>query len=185
MKLVRAHNPAETLLIVNPKRRGTKMKRRKTVTNRRRHNPRGAAHRRTALVANRRRNRRRNPHVQSLVMGALYAGAGAMVTQVIAGFIPIGGGGWMDIVKQLVAAYGTGYIAERFTSPANANLMAIGGFAGAATSAVRMLLGSAGSIFSNFGPPPAQVGDGTSDVTFYPGMGDLVAAPDEYDQPGY
>lgn len=112
-----------------------------------------------------------------------------MVTQVIAGFIPIGGGGWMNIAKQLLAAYGTGYIAERFTSPANANLMAIGGFAGAATSAVQMLLSGAGSVFSSFGPAnaPAELGpgDGTADLTWYPGMGDLVVAPDEYDQPGY
>lgn len=144
---------------------------------------------------NRHRNRRRNPQVKSLVVGALWAGAGAWVTGIIAGFIPIGGGGWMDILKMGVAAYGTGFIAERFTSPANAQLMAIGGFAGAAMQALNMVLGMGGSIFSSLGPhqpaPPVQVVDGSGavhDVLAYPegmgyigGMGDLVEAPEEYE----
>lgn len=183
-------------------------------SNGRRHSRKNSRSRSYARVANRRvayatapnrrrgknprRRRSHNPQVKSLVIGGLWAGAGAAVTNIIAGFIPIGGGGWMDIVKGLVAAYATGFLAEKFTSPANANLMAIGGFAGTAWSAVNMMLGGAGGILGKFLPgqaqpqlvaAPAAAPAGVSgfyDVTSYPdGMGDLVVAPDEYDSPGY
>src|SRR5215475_13109761 len=76
------------------------------------HNPR----RRRRAVHNprrRRRNGRRNPSAKGILMGGLWAGAGAAVTNLIAGFLPIGGGGWMDVIKQLGAAYITGFLAER------------------------------------------------------------------------
>jgi hypothetical protein len=214
MKLVRAHNPAETLLIVNPKRRG-KMTRRKTAPNRRQRstsNPRRRAavstHRRSAAnltasprrrrrrsnPAPRRRNRRRNPQVKGLVVGALWAGAGAALTNVISGYIPIGGGGMMDVLKQGIAAYATGFIAERFTSPANAQLMAIGGFAGTAWSLVNQVLGGARGFATGLFPGLAPAGDGVSgygDIVPHPGLygfegmgdvGDIVPAPDFYPQ---
>lgn len=212
MKYVRAHNPAELLTIVNPRKRRTNMKRRATNTRRRTvsaSNPRRRRnrHHSVALVNPRRRRRtvharaanprrrvnrrrRRNPQIKSVIMGALWAGAGAALTNIVAGFIPLSGGGWMDTLKQLAAAYGVAYLAERFTSPANAQLMAIGGFSGTAWSAVNTLLGQAGSGFSSitsmFNPPPqVAAGPGVNDIVqapdFYnPGMGDIVEAPEFY-----
>lgn len=123
-------------------------------------------------------------------MGGLWAGAGAAVTNIIAGYIPIGGGGWMDVAKQLAAAWLTGFIAERvpFIGGANAQLMSIGGFAGAAWSAVNMVLSGASGFLS---PQPQITGGGSvSDIvaapSFYPGMhgldglNDVVAAPSFY-----
>lgn len=132
-------------------------------------------------------------------MGALWAGGGAALTTIIAGFIPIGGGGMMDILKMGVAAYATGFIGERFTSPANAQLMAIGGFAGTAWSAVNMLLGSVRGSVGSFLPglAPAQADGGISgyfaDVTSYPpgalgdydGMSDIVQAPPGFEYQSY
>jgi len=119
-------------------------------------------------------------------MGGLWAGAGAAVTNLIAGFLPIGGGGWMDVIKQLGAAYITGFLAERigFIGPANAQLMAIGGFAGTAWSAANMLLSGASGFLT---PHPASTQAAVSDIvaapSFYPGMhglDDIVPAPSFY-----
>jgi hypothetical protein len=106
----------------------------------------------------------------------------------------------MDVVKMGVAAYATGFIGERFTSPANAQLMAIGGFAGTAWSLVNQLLGGARTTISSFLPGlnPTPTGDGVSDyfgdVTSYPpgalgdysnGMGDIVQAPPGFEYQSY
>jgi hypothetical protein len=203
-RLVRVHNPAEILTIVNPggkrvtrtktrnrpKRRTTNPRR----TNRRRNTAAARSGHSVARVTNRRRNprrRRSNPQVVGIVKGALFAAGGAILTNMIAGFIPLGGGGWMDIAKQLVAAYGAGWIAERFTSPANAQLVAIGGFASAAGNALNMAIGTAkgavGSLLPGGGPallaPPP---DGVNDLMYgYDGMSDLVAVPDDFIQDYY
>ena len=127
-------------------------------------------------------------------MGAAWAAVGAMVTNVIAGFIPIGGGGLMGIVKQGLAAYAAGYIGERFTSPGNAQLMAIGGFASAAGSAIKMIIGEGGNLFSGLTASlqPAQLpaGDGTADLVGWDGFGDngfgdLVPLPPDIERYAY
>lgn len=123
-------------------------------------------------------------------MGGLWAGAGAAVTNLVAGFIPIGGGGWMDVVKQLAAAYVVGFVAERvpFIGHANAQLMAIGGFAGTAWSAANMLLSGASGFLTPH-PQAAMGPGGVNDIVaapgFYPGMhglDDVVPAPSYYPQ---
>ena len=128
-------------------------------------------------------------------MGGLWAGAGAAITNVVAGFIPIQGGGWMGVLKGLASAYLVGFIAEKVVPPANAQLMAIGGFAGTAWGAVNMVLAGGGNILASFAPAPAKLTPtaagaaaggvaGFYDIAQYPyddmGMGDLVEAPDEY-----
>lgn len=217
-KVVRAHNPG-FLTIVNPKRKSTMVRRKRRNTRRRTtaavnprrrrrtvaaaprrrrrvalaHNPHHRRRRRAVANPRRRVNRRRrNPSAKGIVMGGLWAGAGAAVTNIIAGYIPIGGGGWMDVVKQLAAAWVTGFIAERvpMIGGANAQLMAIGGFAGAAWSAVNMVLSGASGFLS---PAPQVTGPGVSDIvaapSFYPGgmhglngLDDVVPAPSFYPQ---
>ena len=130
-------------------------------------------------------------------MGGLWAGAGAAVTNVVAGFLPFEGSGWMGVAKGLVSAWLTGFIAEKIVSPADAQLMAIGGFAGTAWGAVNMVLAGGGNILASFAPAPkptlqptaANASSGVSgfyDIAPYPfddgmgGFGDLVEAPEEY-----
>jgi hypothetical protein len=122
-------------------------------------------------------------------MGGLWAGAGAAVTNIVAGYIPIGGGGWMDVVKQLAAAWLVGFAAERvpFIGGANAQLMSIGGFAGAAWSAVNMVLSGASGFLSPAPQVtgPASVGELYDISTYPPGAlngytGEIVQAPEWY-----
>ena len=121
-------------------------------------------------------------------MNAFWAGAGAAVTNVVAGFIPIGGGGWMDVIKQLGAAWLVAWIGERLPFVGqHAQMMAIGGFAGTAWSAVNMLLSGASGFLT---PHPASTQAATmQDIvaapSFYPGMhglDDIVPAPSFYPQ---
>jgi hypothetical protein len=208
-KVVRAHNPG-SLLIVNPRKRSTMVRRKRrnarrtTAVARPRRRRRSVAvrsnRRRAALVANprRRRNRRRhvvanprrrrrNPSAKGILVGGAWAGFGAVVTNVVAGFIPIGGGGWMDVVKQFAAAMLVNYIGERVPFIGhNAQLMAIGGFAGTAWSAVNMVLSGASGFLT---PHPASTQAAVSDIvaapSFYPGMhglDDIVPAPNFYPQ---
>lgn len=133
----------------------------------------------------RRPNRQRNPQLKGLVFGALTAAAGAMLTKTVARIIPIPGmSGWMNIALQFGIAFLTGWLAERFVSPQTAQLMAIGGAAGAAHEAISMLLTQAGGIFSPnptvttvqtpAGELPAAVGDYVEEW----GMGDITTAPE-------
>lgn len=135
----------------------------------------------------RRRNpsrRRRNPSAKGILMGGMWAGFGAMATNVVAGYIPLGGGGWMDVLKQFAAAWIVGYAGERipFIGGANAQLMAIGGFAGTAVSALNMVVSGASGFLN---PAPSSVSDIVPAPAFYPGMhglDDVVAAPSFYPQ---
>ena len=212
-KVVRAHNPG-SLLIVNPRKRGTMVRRRRRNTRRRSTaalNPRrrrrtvAAAPRRRRRVAlanphhrrrrritanPRRRNgrRRRNPSAKGIAVGAFWAGAGAAVTNMVAGFIPIAGGGWMDVAKQFAAAWLVGFLGERIPFIGhNAQMMAIGGFAGTAWSAVNMVLSGASGFLTPH-PASTQVAtmqDIVSAPSFYPGMhglDDVVPAPSFYPQ---
>jgi hypothetical protein len=123
-------------------------------------------------------------------MGGLWAGAGAAATNIVAGYLPLGGGGWMDVIKQLGAAWVVSFIAERvpFIGHANAQLMGIGGFAGAAWSAVNMLLSGASGFLTPHPQPTAMPGmqDIVAAPGFYSGMhdymGDVVPAPSFYPQ---
>jgi hypothetical protein len=111
-----------------------------------------------------RRRRRRNPQLKGMVTNAFWAIAGAWATKVVSGFIPIRAGGWAGIGIQLGTAYLTGVLAQKFVSPANAQMMAIGGAASAAGQIVDMLFGTVkgmtGSLFNS--------GDGVGDVSQAP-----------------
>ena len=158
-------------------------------------NPRRRRNRRAVANPHRRRNRQRNPSAKGILMGGIWAGAGAAATNLVAGFLPLGGGGWMDVVKQLAAAYIVGFVAERvpFIGHANAQLMAIGGFAGTAWSAVNMALTGATGFLQGGGHAQAVAASqpGVSDIvpapSFYPGMhglDDVVPAPSFYPTTG-
>lgn len=209
MAWVKAKNPASSLLLVNPKR-GKKMavrRRRKTATNTRRRttaavNPRRRRRNRTTIYAAaprrtntrrsnpiRRRRRSRNPQVKTLLVGSLYAAAGAMAQGVIAGFIPIRAQGVMGIGVELGVAYLTAMLGERILGGANAQYFAIGAAAGVGKSILNYVFGLAqsgvGALSSAAAPAPQlpaaapQVGD----ITYYDGVGDIVEQPDYW--PGY
>jgi len=127
-----------------------------------------------------------------IAKGGFWVGLGAAATNIVAGYLPIGGGGWMDIAKQLAASFIVGWLAERvpFIGGANAQLMTYGGFGGTAWSAVNMALTGA-SGFLTGGGHAAQIAQGGNmqDIVaapgFYPGMhglDDIVPAPSFYPQ---
>lgn len=123
-------------------------------------------------------------------MNSLYAAAGAIVTNIIYGFIPWKPSGFMGIGVKFGAAYLTGYIAERFMNPQKAQMMAVGGAASAAGDLIQQLMGTVQgfgqSIFAP-APAPAEVG-GLYDIVAAPpfydtgvgGLGDVVEAPGFY-----
>lgn len=126
-------------------------------------------------------------------MGAFWAGAGAAATNLVAGYLPLGGGGWMDVIKQGLAAYVVSFIAERvpFIGHANAQLMGIGGFAGTAWSAANMLLSGASGFLTPHPQPTAAPGMSGyfGDISTYPpgalnGLGEIVQAPEWYNNAG-
>lgn len=212
MKTVRAHNPG-FLTVVNPRKRGTMVRRKRRGAARRRVgsslNPRrrrrvAAAprrRRRTALalanphrrrrtrraVANPRRRRRRNPSPKSLLVGGLAVGAGGFLTNIVASYIPFGGGGWIDVLKQFAAAWIVGWAAEKvpFIGHQNAQLMAYGGFGAAAWTGANMLLSGASGFLQ---PQPAQPGVAGffGDISTYPAgsgggqLGEIVNSPEWY-----
>lgn len=170
-------------------------------TNRRRANFSAAPKRR-----NRRRNpfgvtrrRRRNPQIKGMVTMAAWAAIGAMATNIVAGFLPLRVSGWMGIGVRLGAAYLTGVVAQKFVSPANAQMIAVGGAAAAASEAINLAFGQirgmTGSLFSSgdgvsgledISPAPDWYNNGTSYGSGYglppappkAGLGDVSAAPD-------
>jgi hypothetical protein len=91
----------------------------------------------------------------------------------------------MDVVKQLGAAWLVAWIGEKlpFVGP-HAQMMAIGGFAGTAWSAVNMVLSGASGFLTPH-PASTQVSDIVAAPSFYPGMhglDDVVVAPPFYPQ---
>jgi hypothetical protein len=149
-------------------------------TNRRRSNP---------IV--RRTRRKRNPQVRTLLVGSLFATAGAMVQGIIAGFIPIRAQGIMGIGVELGIAYLTAMLGERVIGGQNAQFFAVGAAAGVGKSILNYVFGLAqsgvGALTSAApqpslpaaAPQPAQVGD----VTYYDDIGDIVEEPDYW--PGF
>ena len=184
----RVLNPAaETLLILNG---GRKMTRKKVNSKRTSAKRTSNARRSTALatrgaggVPNSRRRRRRNPDAKGLVVNALYAAVGAMGTSVLAGFIPFRAAGPAGIAIKFGVAYGFGYIAQRFVSPATAQMMAIGGAASAAGDLIGYVLGQGKGLVTGGFSSPQTPGDETAQMqglAGYPvGMGDIVEVPDE------
>lgn len=144
----------------------------------------------TPAVNHRRRNRRSNPNLKGIASGALFAFGGAALTNVIGGFLPLQLSGWPAIGARFVIAYVAGYVAEKFTSPQNAQLVAIGGASSAAGDAVNLLLGAVHPLtqqtgnlqLPGAGGQPAASG-GTGDIVRYPfgrrgGVGDIVESPE-------
>lgn len=187
-KRVRLHNPAknpvETLAIIN--HGGRTMVRKKTATANKRRRP-SATNKKRAT--NRRRNRRRNPSLQGIAAGALYAFGGAAVSNIVGGYIPIQLQGWPAIGMRFVISYLAGFAAEKFklTSPQNAQLIAIGGASSAAGDAVNLLLGAQHPLTQQTGNltlpslngQPAAGPNGTGDIVRFPyrGVGDIVQQP--------
>jgi len=82
------------------------------------------------------RYRRPNPPFRGIVgqltgglQDAAFIVGGKAVTNIIAGFIPIGGGMALDLLKKAAAAMAAGY-AGRFISPNASRMMLAGGLAG-------------------------------------------------------
>lgn len=192
MAWVKAKNPASSLMIINPKR-GKKMavrRRLKTATNTRRRttaavNPRPRRNRTTIYAAaprrtNRqrinppRRRRRRNPQVKTLIVGSLYAAAGAMVQGIIAGFVPIKAQGVMGIGVELGVAYLTAMLGERLLGGgANAQFFAVGAAAGVGKSILNYVFGLAQSgvgALTGAAQPKALPEGGVSDIVAWDGM---------------
>jgi hypothetical protein len=179
----RAKNPVETLAIIN--HGGRTMTRKKTVPNKRR----STANTKGKKTSARRRNRRRNPSLQGIAAGALYAFGGAAVTNIVGGYLPIQLQGWPAIGLRFVIAYLAGFAAEKFklVTPQNAQLIAIGGASSAAGDAVNLLLGAQHPLTQQTGnlqlPGTGNgqpTGNGTGDIVRFPyrGVGDIVQAPD-------
>ena len=118
-----------------------------------------------------------------MVKDALWAGFGAFATNFVSGFIPIGGGGWIDVLKQIGAAWVVSFVAEKipFIGPANARLMGIGGAAGAAWSGANMLLSGASGFLTPH-PQATALQPGVGDISTYPpgSLGEIVNAPEWY-----
>ena len=204
MAWVKAENPASSLMLINPQR-GKKMavrRRRKTATNTRRRttaavNPRRWRRNRTTIYAtapsrtNRRRSnprrRRRNPQVKTLIVGSLYAAAGAMAQGIISGFVPIRAAGLMGIGIELGVAYVTARVGERVLGAgANAQFFAVGAAAGVGKSILNYVIGLAQSgvgALSSAAQPKAMTEGGVNDIVAWDGMnglndmGDIVPYP--------
>lgn len=192
--------------MVRRKRRGTTRRRRPATVNPRRRrrtvaaaprrrrrallslNPRRRRRRAVSNPHHRRHRRRRNPSATGLVKDALWAGFGAFATNFVSGFIPLGGGGWIDVLKQLGAAWLVGFIGEKvpFIGASNARLMSIGGAAGAAWSGANMLLSGASGFLTPHPAAAPGVAGWLGDISTYPAgsgggqLGDIVNAPEWY-----
>jgi len=133
-------------------------------TNRRRSNP---------IVRNRRR--RRNPQIKTLIMGSLYAAAGAMAQGFVSGFIPLRAEGLIGIGIQLGVAYITAMLGERILGGGiNSQFFAVGAAAGVGKSILDYALGFAKGAVGQLAPAGApQIGQ----VSDQPQMADIVAWP--------
>ena len=177
----RARNPVETLAIINKGGKSmTRSKTRSTTANKRRT---------TKANTKGRRNRRRNPSLKGIATGAFWAFGGAAATNVIGAFIPLQLAGWPAIAMRFGIAYVAGWIAEKVTTPQNAQLVAIGGASSAAGDAVNLLMGAVHPLtqqtgnlqLPGMGPAaPATANGGAGDIVKFPyrGVGDIVKTPD-------
>jgi hypothetical protein len=104
----------------------------------------------------------------------MYAAAGAMLANVIAGFVPIQAGGLAGIGIKFGIAYATGFVAERFVNPATAQMMAVGGAASAAGDLINYAFGMARGVTGSLVNPPAPPDGGD--------VGDIVLLPEEIER---
>jgi hypothetical protein len=151
---------------------------------------------RTTVFANRAHRRRRayrNPGGgKGFLTGALYVGAGIAVTEFIMNYIPSInlGGALGPIVEELAVAYGVGWAARKVgLSPANADLMAYGGFGIAISNLLNTyVFQKIPALFQSSGTAPAVAAAAAAPVAVATtptqgyfgdstGMGDLVAFP--------
>jgi hypothetical protein len=209
MKIAKVRNPA-SLLLVNPQRSKTTMQVVKRKTNITRRKPATATNRRkkntsvkvyaSRQATNRRRNpfvrrRKRNPQIKTLIMGSLYAAAGAMTQGLVASFIPLKAEGVIGIGINLGIAYVTALLGERVLGAGlNSQFFAVGAAAGVGKSILDYVLGFAKGAVGQLAPAGApQVGTSTeqsmNDIVpweggwpYGGGMGDIVAW-DNYGQP--
>lgn len=92
------------------------------------------------------RYRRTNPPMFKGFLGQLTTGVqdaafivgGKAVTNIIAGFIPIGGGMALDLAKKAAAALAAGYVG-RFISPSASRMMLAGGLAGVVEGFIKQM----------------------------------------------
>lgn len=168
------------------RRRRVTNRRRRSTTRRRRRNPvvvMSAPRRRTNYRRRRRSNprrrrysnRRRNPQVKGMLQLGLTAAVGAILTDVIQGFVPFSfGGPWGKVGVRLATAYLLGWGAERFVSPVTAQALAAGGVVGAAQDAFRLAFGGlaagapAPTMIAGGGAPMLPPADGISDIIDQP-----------------
>src|SRR5277367_5079788 len=151
---------------------------------------------RTTVFANRHRRyrRHRNPGGgKGFLTGALYVGAGIALTEFIMNYVPSInlGGALGPIIEELAVAYGVGWGALKVgISPANADLMAYGGFGIAISNLLNTyVFQKIPALFQSSGTAPAVAAAAAAPVavqTAAPasgyfgdttGMGDLVAFP--------
>lgn len=177
----------------NPKRRRTTTRRRRrsnsivryrtaprraNYTRRRRRNP--------ARVKSRRRfgARRRNPAITGLITKAAWVGGGVFLTDMAQGLIPISVSNPLARIGiRFGVAWGVGAVAGRFVGAQNAELLALGGMAGAAQDLIRLLWGGFGGIFAPapqtqmIAAPMDQLGpgDGMGMITWLPEGADMLS----------
>lgn len=151
----------------------------------------------------RRRGRRRNPKIAGIALGAIWGIGGATASRVISGFIPWRFDGLMGILAQFGVAYGVAWLAEKFTSPQNAQYAGIGAAGPPAAAAVDYLFGLTRTLGQSTGiftgdaaaqakdaaaalpPPPdtskAQTVSGWDDGVMLHGVDDIAFYQDGYD----
>lgn len=181
----RRGNPS-SLFLVNGGRKVARRRRR--VTNRRRRTrrrnptvvvaaPRRRANyrRRSRRRSNGRHRRVRNPQVRGMLTLGLTAAVGAILTDVIQGFVPFSfGGPWGKVGIRVLTAYLLGWGAERFVSPVTAQALAAGGVVGAAQDAFRLAFGglAAGA------PAPTMITGGQPQLPAADGISDIISTPE-------
>jgi len=200
MQTVRVSNPGKrrirrrrgnphSLFLVNGGKSMARRRRRR-VTNRRRPVRRRTAIARVAAprrranyrrrgrrrVANGRHRRRSNPAVRGMLTLGLTAAVGAILTDVIQGFVPFSfGGAWGKVGVRILTAYLLGWGAERFVSPVTAQALAAGGVVGAAQDAFRLAFGglAAGA------PGPTMIAGGpVAALPAADGISDIIGTPE-------
>lgn len=192
MKRKRKTTSRKRRTVSNPRRRrasvamaprhARKVTRRRT----RRHNP--------TTHLKRRHRRRRNPAIKGLLVGGLYAAAGAMANSLIAGFVPVRANGLLGLGVQLGTAYITALAGEKIIpGPANQNAFALGAAASVGKSAIDWFLGLVrGPLSGALATTGVQVGgqeggvSGLFDIVPFDassygmgdaGMGDIIEMP--------
>lgn len=132
----------------------------------------------------RRRNRRRNPQIKTLLVGSMFATAGAMAQGIVSGFVPLHATGVMGIAIEVGVAYLTAMLGEKVIGGENAKFFAVGAAAGVGKSILNYVFGLAQSgvgALSSAGPAPQlpAAAPGVSDITYFEdGVGDIVPEPD-------